>query len=294
MQYYFRFEPSEDFYFLTLEAFVKTPSLFPYNGHVLIDNLSAIKPIPCTTPNPEIAFENPKKNIKVSEELFDIEAFIEHIDSDKNIEFVVNGKNIDEFNFAKASSKFYSSVRLKEGKNNIQLKGSNETGTDQENVVIIYEPEEIVVVKEEPKVVAPPVTKPSKPLSNTISGLEKKELKEQQTLEIKNLSFEADSYTVEPTYFPILDEIYGFLKTNTDVVVEIGGHTNNNCDESFCKELSEKRAKAVADYLKRNGIPDMQLKYRGYGSEKPLTTNKTALGRKKNQRVEVKIISMGG
>jgi len=293
VQYDFKFEPLKDYYFLTLEAFVKTPTLLPYNGHILIDDLSSIKPIPCKDPAPEIAFENPKKNIKVTEDLFDIEAFVEFVDSKENIEFLVNDKSINEFNFAKVSNKFYSKIRLKKGKNNIRLKGTNVVGNAQEDVVIIYEPKEIVAAVEEPKVEAPPVAKPSKPLSKTISGLEKKELKEEQILEIKNLSFEENSFVVGPTYFPILDEIYGFLKSNSDVVVEIGGHTNNNCDAAFCKELSENRAKAVADYLKQNGIPDTQLRYKGYGSAKPISTNKTALGRKKNQRVEVKIISMG-
>ncbi len=296
VEYNFKFEPTEEHYFVTLEAYVKTPSIFPYNGHILMDNLSSISPIPCTIPEPEISFENPKANIKVEEAFFEIKASAKNIFSDKNIEFNVNGKNISDFGFAEATGKFYSRIKLREGKNNIKLIGSNESGTVEDAVVIIYEEveeEEIAVVEESPKVVEAPVVSPSKPLSNTISGLEKKELKEQQTLEIKNLNFEENSFEIGTANFPILDEIYGFLKTNQDVVIEIGGHTNNNCDDVFCKSLSEKRAKAVAEYLENKGVSASQLQYKGYGSEKPRYTNKTPLGKKKNQRVEVKIISMG-
>lgn len=295
-EFEFKLEPTQEHYFITLEAYVKTPSLFPYNGHVLIDNLSKISPIPCDDPAPEVTFEKPEKNIKVTEELFEIVAAVEHVESDEDLEFILNGKNVGEFSFAKATNKFYSKIRLKEGKNNIRLKGTNKSGSDQEDITIVYEmekePEETVV--ETPKEVEAPPVKPEKPLSKTIAGVEKKELKEQQTLEIKNLRFEADSFRIVPTFYPTLDEIYGFLKSNKEVIVEIGGHTNNNCDEIRCKELSEKRAKAVADYLKSNGIPSTQLKYKGYGSKNPITTNKTALGKKKNQRVEIKILSMGG
>ena len=47
VEYRFKFEPTEDFTFITLEAFYRTPTLFPYNGNILLDKASAIIPIPC-------------------------------------------------------------------------------------------------------------------------------------------------------------------------------------------------------------------------------------------------------
>ena len=52
------------------------------------------------------------------------------------------------------------------------------------------------------------------------------------------------------------------------------------------------RAKEVANYLVNKGIPLERVQYKGYGKRKPLVSNKTPMGRKKNQRVEIKILSM--
>ena len=45
--YEFEFRPERSVNYFTLEAFYKYPSLFAYNGHILIDNASTIKEIPC-------------------------------------------------------------------------------------------------------------------------------------------------------------------------------------------------------------------------------------------------------
>ncbi|RMD97408.1 MAG: OmpA family protein, partial [Bacteroidetes bacterium] len=59
-------------------------------------------------------------------------------------------------------------------------------------------------------------------------------------------------------------------------------------------KLSTERAKAVADYLILKGIDPERLKYKGYGKRQPIDTNRTAAGRKRNQRVEIKILSLNG
>jgi outer membrane protein OmpA-like peptidoglycan-associated protein len=57
--------------------------------------------------------------------------------------------------------------------------------------------------------------------------------------------------------------------------------------------LSSARAKAVADYLIAKGISRERIQYRGYGKRQPIDTNETPEGRRRNQRVEIKIISFG-
>ena len=77
-------------------------------------------------------------------------------------------------------------------------------------------------------------------------------------------------------------------------MVEIGGHTNGIPEHAYCDRLSTQRAKAVAEYLVRRGIKQGRLKYKGYGKRQPVATNKTPDGRKRNQRVEIKILSLSG
>lgn len=59
LEYNFKFEPSKNYSYIVLEAFYKTPILFPYNGNVLVDNASPIFPIPCDTEVPEVPTEIP-------------------------------------------------------------------------------------------------------------------------------------------------------------------------------------------------------------------------------------------
>lgn len=152
-------------------------------------------------------------------------------------------------------------------------------------------PEEEVVVKEE--TVATPAEEPVKK-PKILQELEREKLTEGQTIRIDQLYFAADSSAISSNSFEVLEEIYDFLASNPEVVVEIGGHTNGIPSHEYCDRLSAERAKAVVDYLTEKGIPRKRLEYKGYGKRNPVDTNKTAAGRKKNQRVEIKILSFNG
>ncbi len=293
IQYDFKLEPKQTHYFLTLEAYVKTPSLFPYNGHILLDNLSEIIPIPCETPEPIVAFSRPaQKNLKTEKSNYALEGSIENVYSKNDVRFLINGKANQNFEYSKEDGKFSAKVKLKLGENKFELIGKNGEGEDTDEVYIVYK--KPVVIKEEPAVdvaVTDPVVINPKPKTETkLLGIERKELKKELTLEIKDLRFESDSARVRAMYYPILDKIYDFLISNADVKIEVGGHTNDRCSDGFCNELSEKRAKAVADYLIKRGIPAGQIQHKGYGKTKPVARNTTEFGRKKNQRVEIKVL----
>ncbi len=113
-----------------------------------------------------------------------------------------------------------------------------------------------------------------------------------QTIQMQKLQFEADSTNITEDNRPILDEIYVFLKDNPSIVVEIGGHTNNLPPPEYCDELSTARARAVAEYLVQRGIDPERVYYKGYGKRQPLFSNATEDGRRRNQRVEIKILRL--
>lgn len=113
-----------------------------------------------------------------------------------------------------------------------------------------------------------------------------------QTLRINELSFDADSTDLNPESFEILDEVYEFLMLHQNVVVEIGGHTNTIPSHEYCDKLSTARARSVAEYITNRGVNPTRISFKGYGKREPLTESKSALARKKNQRVEVKILSL--
>ncbi len=73
------------------------------------------------------------------------------------------------------------------------------------------------------------------------------------------------------------------------IVVE--GHTDAQGADDKNKELSQKRAQAVVDYLVKKGVKAERLEAIGYGEEKPIDSNDTRAGRANNRRVEFNIVN---
>ncbi len=125
-----------------------------------------------------------------------------------------------------------------------------------------------------------------------IPELQISKIKVGQTLQINNLFFQADSTDLLNESYAVLDEIYDFMQGNQTVVIEIGGHTNDIPTHEYCDKLSMERARSVANYLYLKGIPETKISFKGYGKRNPIASNRTVEGRKKNQRVEIKILSI--
>ena len=113
-----------------------------------------------------------------------------------------------------------------------------------------------------------------------------------QTIRVDKLYFTADSSTIRPNSYAVLEEIYTFLNENDNVVIEVGGHTNSLPEDAYCDRLSTSRAQNVAQYLYDKGIPTSRISFKGYGKRQPIASNQTVDGRRKNQRVEIKIVSL--
>lgn len=100
--------------------------------------------------------------------------------------------------------------------------------------------------------------------------------------------FVADAAFLQIPSYPELDKVVAFLKKNSTLKIEIGGHTNGLCDDVFCNKLSNDRAKTCVDYLISKGISKSRLSYQGYGKQHLIA----APGSPLNQRVEIKILSI--
>ncbi len=86
-----------------------------------------------------------------------------------------------------------------------------------------------------------------------------------------------------------LDSVVTYLKTNTDVAVTVDGYTDNSGSDKINNPLSLKRAEATKAYMVSKGIDAARMTTAGFGSTQPIEDNKTAEGRKKNRRIEIKI-----
>jgi outer membrane protein OmpA-like peptidoglycan-associated protein len=99
------------------------------------------------------------------------------------------------------------------------------------------------------------------------------------------INFETGSDKLTTTSYNILDKMADILKENPQMVVEVGGHTDNVGDDQKNLVLSQNRANAVMNYSVKKGVKASQLKAVGYGETQPISENDTDEGRKKNRRV---------
>ncbi len=118
-----------------------------------------------------------------------------------------------------------------------------------------------------------------------------KDITEESTTELRNIFFDYNKADLKPESYPELDRLVDFLKKHPGIKIEISGHTDTLGALEYNMQLSERRAKAVYNYLVSKGISPSRLATRGYGPLKPIASNKTPEGRARNRRVEVKILS---
>ncbi len=117
-----------------------------------------------------------------------------------------------------------------------------------------------------------------------------KPIQKNQTMVLNNILFDFDKATLKPESYIELEKLYKFLSENPNLIIEIGGHTDNIGTKEYNQILSEKRAKAVYDYLITKNINANRLKYKGYGDTMPIADNSTEEGRQLNRRTEIKIL----
>lgn len=103
------------------------------------------------------------------------------------------------------------------------------------------------------------------------------------------VQFETGRSTLKAESFAVLEEIVQILKTYTDYVLSIEGHTDSIGSATTNQSLSEKRAKACYDYMINAGIDASRLTYAGFGESVPIADNRYQAGREKNRRVEFKV-----
>jgi OOP family OmpA-OmpF porin len=110
------------------------------------------------------------------------------------------------------------------------------------------------------------------------------------TVVLNNLFFDTDKVDLTDKSITELDKIIRFLNENPKIKVEISGHTDDQGAVAYNQQLSQKRAKAVSQYLITRGVAVLRLKEVGYGSKKPLKPNDSEANRQTNRRIEFRII----
>lgn len=106
---------------------------------------------------------------------------------------------------------------------------------------------------------------------------------------VADLQFESGKSIIKAYSFDSLDELAALMVKRPELTLILSGHTDNVGVPAKNKVLSRKRAEAVKAYLEDAGVDGSRIAAVGYGSSKPIASNKTPQGRQKNRRVEFKV-----
>lgn len=88
-----------------------------------------------------------------------------------------------------------------------------------------------------------------------------------------------------------LSKLADFLKRNPNRNVLVEGFTDSTGSDSYNQELSEERARSVAQALEAEGVSPARITTRGLGERYPVAPNNTEAGRQQNRRVEITILN---
>lgn len=148
-----------------------------------------------------------------------------------------------------------------------------------------------------PVPVTPPVEKPAPTITKVI---EDTATKAGAVLTLRNLNFYGGRHILLESSLPVLDELLAVMKNNPALVISIEGHVccipgdGDGTDfDTNRANLSEARARAVYDYLLKNGIDAGRISSRGFGHSRPIYPypENSAQEQSLNRRVEIRIIS---
>lgn len=108
------------------------------------------------------------------------------------------------------------------------------------------------------------------------------------TLDVK---FELNKADIQTDYTAALDRLGMALKNDKSLKIEVQGHTDTTGPRSLNMALSDNRASSVKNYLiQKYEIAPERLGSKGYGPTQPVASNETREGRKKNRRVDIKVV----
>lgn len=99
--------------------------------------------------------------------------------------------------------------------------------------------------------------------------------------------FDVDKDAIKRDYYGDLDNVVEVLQKIPTMKLKIVGHTDSDASTEYNQSLSERRAKAVADYLVSKGVDAGRLKISGAGETQPLYDNSDPETKKWNRRVEL-------
>ena len=113
------------------------------------------------------------------------------------------------------------------------------------------------------------------------------------------VNFAFDSSELTPESISELERVVTFMNDVSFATARIEGYTDSKGTKEYNLALSDRRAKAVLDYLTSRGVNPDRLTWKGFGMENPIAPNTidgkdNPEGRAKNRRVMLIRTDSGG
>lgn len=107
----------------------------------------------------------------------------------------------------------------------------------------------------------------------------------------RSVNFAPGTSRLDQKSVDFLDGLFDIVSRCPDMVIEVGGHTDDKGSAASNTRLSQRRANSVVRYLSNKGIAQQRLQSVGYGESIPLVPNDTAQNRAKNRRIAFKVLN---
>jgi outer membrane protein OmpA-like peptidoglycan-associated protein len=117
--------------------------------------------------------------------------------------------------------------------------------------------------------------------------LETRETQRGLIVNINDVLFDFNQYTLKPGAREKLAKVSGILLAYPGLKIQLEGHTDSVGSDDYNMKLSQQRGDSVRTYLVSQGVPAETVTSTGLGKADPVATNSTAAGRQQNRRVDM-------
>lgn len=114
--------------------------------------------------------------------------------------------------------------------------------------------------------------------------------KAHQMITLENLIFERGRSKISSSSFEELDRLVDWLNERPNMIIQLEGHTDFEGSDAANLELSQERVDAVKEYLVSKNIKKNRVQTKAFGGTQPLTLERSDEGKRRNRRVEVRVI----
>jgi outer membrane protein OmpA-like peptidoglycan-associated protein len=109
-----------------------------------------------------------------------------------------------------------------------------------------------------------------------------------------DITFQVAQSMIQGQFISTLDAVSRVFKKYSKTNISITGHTDSDGSNSYNQNLSENRARSVADFISSRGVAPQRMYVQGAGESQPIASNDSSSGKARNRRVEIYIIPQNG